>query len=491
MNSERLDRKAFKSAGPTLALRVLTQALQLVVGILMVRMLMPADYGIWGILNVFWTVCNMFIYGGFASALVQKKEVDEVDLCSVFYYNMVLSLVCVAVLWVAAPWVAGFFGQPVLKDLLRFVAWILPMMAFAITHNVLLSREMRQDVSNLCLFVGTVLGMPYSLWLAWKGYGAWAFAQPMMLSTAISSLLVMGYVRWRPKLCFSFAALGRLFKYGSNLLIAGLIDSIFGNVYNLIIGKVYPIATLGYYERGRQYAALWPQSIQWTVSSVLFAAFSKIQEDVPRLRNAVAASLKMCVFIIFFPSILLGVLAVPFVTLVLSEKWLPIVPYFQVLTISFVLFPIQYMNLQIPCARGKSGIYLGLVIADKVLLLLNVLCTVWFGVMAMVWGMVVVSSLSLFLYSRYPKWVIGYSLGNQFRDCFPYLLHSVLASAGAWGLYRLIYPWHAWLGLLVPGFVGCALYAFLNWWFQTEAFVTAWRLGQQQLQQLRKKENRN
>ena len=487
MTQERLDNKTFKSAVPSLILQVLSQGIGLLVGILLVRLLEPKDYGIWGILIVFWNVGLIFTWGGFSSAIIQKKDVDKYDLDSVFFYNMFMAGLLALILYLGAGLLADFFRQPVLKPVTRLVLWAFPISALGTIQHNLLGRKMRQDLSTLASFIGQLAAVPPALYIAWKGYGVWALAWQMVIAQSIATLTVFCFCRWLPGLNFSFKALGSLFRYGSNIMFAGLIDTIFTNVYNIVIGKAYPIDTLGYYERGRQYALLWPVSVQLTISNVLFAAFSKIQEDVSRLKNAVIESVKISVFIVIFPSLLIAALAVPFVSLILSEKWLPLVPYFQALTLSFVLFPLNYLNQQIINARGRSGVYLGLISLNKLFVVINILCTVWISVMAMCWGMVVVSLLSLYFNTRYTKRVLGYGLRMQLWDSLPYLIYSLIASGVAYGLYLLLWPVNHWLGLLAPMAAGCVVYLLLNVFCYSPAFDTAWRLAKEQYQQWRNK----
>ena len=487
MSQERLDQKTFQTAGPSLILQVFSQGIALVVGILMVRLLEPKDYGIWGILIVFWAAGLIFTWGGLGSAIIQKKDVDKYDLDSVFLYNMFIAGLLALLLYFGAGWLADFFRQPVLKPVTRLVAWGLPIAALGAVQHALLCRKMRSDLSTLASFIGQIAAVPPAIYIAWKGYGVWALAWQMVIAQGVSTLTVFCFCRWLPGLKFSFKVLGSLFQYGSNIMFANLVDNIFNNAYNIVIGKAYPIATLGYYERGRQYAALWPLSVQITISNVLFAAFAKIQEDVPRLRNAVVESVRMSVFIVIFPSLLLAALAVPFVSIILSEKWLPIVPYFQALTLSFVVFPIYHLNLQILKARGRSGVYLGLISLNKLFVVINILCTVWISVMAMVWGMVVVSLLSLYFNTRYTKRVLGYGLRMQLWDSLPYVIYSLIGSGAAYGLYLLLWPINHWLGLLAPMTAGCLVYLLLNIFCYSPAFDTAWRLAKEQFQQWRLK----
>ena len=489
MTQERLDQKTFQSAGPSLILQVLSQGIGLLVGILMVRLLDPKDYGIWGILTVFWLVGLVFTWGGFSSAIIQKKDVDRYDLDSVFYYTMFMAGLLALLLYLGAGWLADFYRQPILKSVTRLVAWGFPISALGTVQHALLVRKLRQDLSTLASFIGQVAAVSPALFIAWKGYGVWALAWQMVIAQGVATLTVFCFCHWLPGLNFSFKSLGGLFRYGSNLLFANLIDRIFTNAYNIVIGKVYPIDTLGYFERGRQYSSVWPQSVQTTIGNVLFAAFSKIQDDIPRLRNAVMESFKMSVFIVFFPSLLLAALAVPFVSVVLSEKWLPLVPYFQALTLSFVIFPLNYLNLYFLIARGRSEIFLGLISLEKLFIVINILCTVWFSVMAMVWGMVVVSLLSLYFNTRYTKRVLGYGLRMQLWDSLPYLIYSLIASGAAYGLYLLLWRVNHWLGLLAPLAAGCVVYLLLNVFCYSPAFDTAWRLAKEQFHQWRQKKS--
>ncbi len=489
MTQERLDQKTFQSAGPSLILQVLSQGIALVVGIILVRLLDPKDYGIWGILMVFWAVGLSFTSGGFGAAILQKKEIDKEDLDSVFYYNLFMACLLALVLFFSAGWLAEFFHQPVLKSVTRLVSLGFPISALGVIQHTLLGRNMKQQLSSLASFIGQIAAVPPALYIAWKGYGVWALAWQMVIVQSVATLTVFSFCRWLPGLKFSLRVLRSLFHYGSSILLADLVENIFTNVYNIVIGKVYPIATLGYFERGRQYAALWPQSVVWTISKVLFAAFSKIQEDIPRLKNAVVESLKMCVFIVVFPSLLIAALAVPFVSVILSEKWLPIVPYYQTLTLIFILYPLYYLNLQVTAARGRSEIYLGLISLNKLFVMINILCTVWISVMAMVWGMVVVSLLSLYFNTRYTKRVLGYGLRMQLWDSLPYLIYSLIASVAAYGLYLLLWPINHWLGLLAPLAAGCLVYLQLNIFCYSPAFDTAWRLAEEQLQQWRQKKD--
>lgn len=470
-DDKNLAKRSFKAAGWALIIQFATQFIQILLGICMARLLSPDDYGVLGMLAIFWAVGTVFITGGFPQALMQRKEVSDVDYSSVFYYNMAISFaVCFAML-AAAPWIADFYGQPILRQTIMVSAWTLPIAASVSIQRVILSRKLKQAFMTISSLFAVLISGAIALLLAWRGYGVWALVWQNFTYVTFSSIFVFAFVRWIPKLTFSLKALASLFQFGSKLLLAGLLDAIFVNMYNAVIGKYYKAETLGFYEQARRYSTLWPHSIQGAISSVLFPAFSKIQDDVPRLRAAFKRSLAVSVFAIIFPSYLLCVLSKPFIELVLTPKWLPCVPYWWLLTCTIVLYPIHLLNLQLLNSRGRSDIFLYLEIIKKCLAVVSVCILIFKGIIPMLLFGILSSFICAYLNSYYTSKEIGYGLGKQLRDIFPYALLAAVACFAAWGCYRVIYPWSPWCGLILPAGIGCVAYIGLNVALKTSAFV--------------------
>jgi len=469
-DDKNLAKRSFKAASWVLIFQFASQGIQLLLGICMARLLSPDDYGVLGMLAIFWAVSNVFIQGGFGQALLQRKEITETDLSSVFYYNMFLAFLCCGIMLASAPWIAEFYRQPILRQTIMVSAWALPIGALSSIQRVILGRRLQQGFITASQLAVIPISGGVALYLAWRGYGVWALVWETFVSTACGTIFVCLFVRWIPKLQFSWKALGSLFQFGSKLMIAGLLDAFFANLCNVVIGKFYQAQTLGYYEQARRYSSLWPHSIQGAIAKVLFPAFSKIQDDLPRLKGAFKRSLSASVLAIVFPAFLLCTLSRPFIELLITSKWLPCIPIWWLLTCTIVLWPIHVLNLQLLNARGRSGRFLQLEIIKKCLALVSVAVLIFFGLYPMlVWG--IFSSLtSAYLNSYYSGKEIDYGLFRQLRDVAIYAVLAALACFGAWGFYRLLYPYAPWVGFVGGACVGCVLYVALNFRFKTSAF---------------------
>ncbi|MDD3469321.1 MAG: lipopolysaccharide biosynthesis protein [Thermoguttaceae bacterium] len=496
MSNPGLAQRSVIAASWVLMIQFFQRFVGIFLGILMARILMPSDYGILGLLAVFWAVCDVFIAGGFGTALIQKKDVTRIEYNTVFYYNMLLSCICCGLMLFAAPWIASFYEQPILVPIIRVTAWTLPISSLVSIQRVMLMRKLEQRVLSLVSLISFAVSGGLGLYLAYHGFGVWTLVWQSVSSTVCNAMLVFLFVRWIPRLEFSLAALRQMFQFGSKLMFSGLLDCVFVNLYNVTIGKIYSTQALGYYERAKSYASLWPTSIQSTISSVLFPAFSQMQDDLPRLKSAFQRALVVSTSVIVFPSLLLCVLSRSFVELLITAKWLPILPFWWMLTFNFLQWPFHVLNLQLLMARGRSDRFLYLEIIKKGLTIVNILSTFRFGLFWMVLGMMVTSSISLYLNSYYTTKEIDFPLRKQLSSCISSLWYAIVSCAVAWGVNWLIYPTQAYrvistvrsgetitvfqqlhlfqsiAGLLVPVAVGCLFYAVLHWWFQTEVIRT-------------------
>ena len=469
-NDKNLAKRSFRAASWVLIFQFASQFVQILIGICMARLLMPSDYGILGLLTIFWSVSQVFINGGFGQALLQRKKVTRIDLSSVFYYNLFLGLICCFFMIIAAPWIADFYHQPILRKTIMVSAWALPIGALGSVQQVILGRELKQGYITASKLIGIIVSGVIALYLARLGYGIWALVWQAFIATACGTVFVFLFVRWIPHLEFSFKSLKSLFHFGSRLLVAGLIDAFFLNIYNVFIGKFYSARILGYYEQARRYSTLWPLSIQGAISQVLFPAFSKIQDDLERLKNAFERALNLSVFAVVFPAYLLCTLSRPFIELVLTPKWLPCIPYWWLLTCSIVLYPIHVLNLQILNARGRSDLFLKLEIVKKIFMLLSVVVLIIWGIIPMLLIRIVLSVISAYLNSHYAGKNMGYSLLRQLEVCLPYVLLSLVSCSVAYCVYKLIYTLSPWSGLVFSAIAGAICYFLLNLTFNTTAY---------------------
>lgn len=475
-DDKNLAQRSFKAASWVLVFQFATQFIQLFLGICLARLLCPEDYGILGMLAIFWTISQSFIDGGFGSALIQKKEVTEEDYCSVFYYNLLLSFLFCFAMIAAAPWLADFYHQPILRKTVIVSAWTLPIGAVVSIHHKILQRSLRQGLNSFIGLVTLPISGCVALYLAWKGYGVWALVWQPVVAAIFRSLLLMVFVRWTPKLIFSFSALKSLFGFGSKMLASGLLEGFFSNLNSLVIGKFYDARLLGFYSKAKTYANLWPCSVQGAISGVLFPAFAKMQDDQTRLKAAFRRSLRMSVFVVVFPSYLFCTLSRPFIELILNPRWLPCIPYWWMITCVVIFWPIHVLNVQLLSARGRSDLFLGLEIIKKVLALFSVSVLIFFGLMPMLSFGIFSSALCAYLNSYFTGRDLRYGLFHQLRDVSIYVILAIAACALAWGAYALIYPHSPWLGLIIPAALGCLCYGGSNLLLKTEASTDFIRL---------------
>ena len=463
-----LTQRSVKAAVWVMAFHFLRQFSGVLIGILLVRMLSPDDYGTVACLAIFMACGDAFVYGGFGLALVQKKDVKPIDYDTVFYYNIVACAVCYLTMCLAAPWIANFFHLNVLRKIIPVTALMFPIAALGANQLMILIRELKQDVSLKCSFIGFLCGGTVSLVMAYRGAGVWTLVWQPLLHIGIQNICAFLYVRWIPRLRFSFASLRELFRFGSALLLADLVTKIFDNVYNVAIGKRTTEETLGYYNRTNSFTWLWPSSLVGVVSSVFFPVFSRLQDDVPRLRDAMHRSLVMLVEITLFPIMMLCVLCHPLIELVLSPQWFPCFWFWWPLSFAAIARPIMELNLYILKSRGRSDRFFWLELAFKFMIAVNIVVFWNVGVMAMVWGAVAISWISLLMSMRVTQSEIGYSVLRQLRDGAPCVGISGVCAVATWELSAILWPAWTWWALCLPLLLGGTLYVTIHWWFQTE-----------------------
>ena len=464
-----ITKRSFKAAGWVLIVKFASQFIQVFLEICLLRLLTPYDYGIIGILTLFWSISYVFIQGGFGQALIQRKEVTEIDLCSVFYYNIFLSLVCFALLVCFAKKIALFYNEPVLEKTIYVTAWTLPISALVSVQIALLDRRLKQFFVTISTLASHLIASVIAIFIAKRGYGLWAIVWQQLIATFLSAVSVFCFSRWIPKLRFSFKALGSLFAFGSKLLLIEILNVFTTHFSNLIIGKKYPTSLLGTYTRAKKYANLWPTSVQGAVGRVLFPAYSKIQDDLPRLRSAFSRSLAVSTFAVVFLPFLICTLCRPFILLVLGEEWLGCVPYWWLVTCTVVFYPIQVLNMQLLKARGRSDLYLLLEIIKKSFYAVQVVILLLYGIVPMLICEILFSFVGVYLNSYFSGRDLQYGLLKQLGDVLPYAAITFPSCLAAWEFYSLISLHSPWTGFVAGGIAGVLVYVVLNRCFRTAA----------------------
>lgn len=414
--------------------RLGTQGMGFVVSIVLARLLQPKDFGTITLITVFIALAGVFVSGGFGSALVQKKEVNEQDYNSVFYLSLAVAVLLYGVLFVSSPWIAGFYKEPVLVGVLRLLSLTVIVGAVNSIQNVVLTREMKFELSFKVSMISTVCSGVVGVGMAYGGYGVWALVGSALTAQVASTVVLWIIVDWRPRVMFSLAAIHQMFGFSSKLLVSGLLDTLFNNLYNLIIGKLFNPVVLGFYSRGQSIPNVVMSSVQGTISGVIFPALSSCQHDKVRVKEIVRRMIKSTCFLVFPLMFGLAAVAKPLVLILLTDKWLPCVPFLQLSCISFAFWPVHVANLQAIMALGRSDIFLTLEVIKKSLVVIIIISTFKFGIMAMVIGQVIGSFFSLLINTWPNRKLLNYPFQQQAVDILPAFLLAAGMGALVWGV---------------------------------------------------------
>ena len=402
------------------------QVIQFIVSVVLARMLTPADYGLVGLITVFIAVANVFAQSGLGQALVQKKDADDIDFSTVFYYNIIFSLILYAVLFFSAPLIADFYDQPQLISVIRVLGITVVINGINGVQQAYVQKTMQFKRFFCSTIIGTVSSAAVGLIMAYKGFGVWALVGQNVSNQVLNVIILWFTIEWKPILKFSFSRMTKLFSFGWKLLCSSLIDTIYGNVYSLVIGKFYSSSDLGYYNKGKSFPLLIINNINSAINSVLFPVMSEVQDDRERLKMMTRRSITISTYIIFPAMAGLAAIAEPMIVLLLTEKWLPAVPFVQFCCFSYAFWPVHTANLQAITALGRSDIFLKLEIIKKIIGIISLIISVPFGLHIMMIVRCINTIIMSVINAAPNKKLLGYSYIEQVKDMLPAILISVL-----------------------------------------------------------------
>ena len=398
-----------------------SQGVTFIVSVVLARLLDPAVYGTIALVTVFTTLLNVFVDSGLGVALVQKKESDDLDFSTVFFFNILLSLALYGVMFLAAPLVAHFYEMPELTPIIRVLSLIVVVGGMRNVQQSYVSKHLLFRKFFYATLGGTILSAIIGIYMAYQGYGVWALVGQTLSNNFVGTLILWCVVKWRPKWMFSWGRLKSLWKYGWKLLVSALIDTLYNDLRTLIIGKKYSENDLAYYNKGKTFPALIVTNVNNSIDSVLLPAMAKEQDDKVRVRAMTRRSISTSSFIMWPMMIGLMVCAEPVVRLLLTEKWMDSVLFMRVFCFTYAFYPIHTANLNAIKAVGRSDLFLKMEIAKKVVGISAIAITMWFGVDWMAYSLIITTFISQFINSYPNKKLLGYSYGQQLKDIFPSL----------------------------------------------------------------------
>lgn len=419
--AEGLKTLTYKGVAWSTVERFSLQLVQFVISVIMARLLDPSDYGLIGMLAIFMSLSQVFIDGGFSNALIQRKECSDEDFSTVFYINLTISIIVYGLLFLFAPLIASFYEEPLLTSITRVYSLTLIIGSLSAVHNTKLLIDIDFKTQSIISLTSAIVSGVVGIYSAFKGLGVWALVIQALIGTTLGSLLRFFFVKWLPHRRFSINSFRTLFAFGSKLLVAQIISSIYDNLYNLFIGKRFPSNTLGHYTRGNQFSRLVSVNISDIFNRVSFPLFSKVQENDEKLLDIYVKYVKMSVFIIF--PLVLGLcgIAKPLVLLLLTDKWLPCVPLLQILCFAYLFNGVIKVNLNLLYVKGRSDLVLKLEIIKKTVAVLILLATIFFDIKIVCLGQVLYSLTALYLNTIYTKKILGFGFLKQMVTVIPYL----------------------------------------------------------------------
>lgn len=445
--------------------RFSTQGVSFLVQIVLARILLPSDYGLVGMLAVFIALSQSFIDSGFSTALIQKQRRDSLDESTIFYFNIAVSVVVYALLYMGAPAIARFYDQPLLCKLLRILGLSLILGSFSVVQRAILTIRIDFKTQSKASFLAAILSGAVAITAAYLGAGVWALALQLLLSAFLNSALLFLFNSWRPSAAFSWQRLRSMGNYGSKILLSGLMYTLYNQMYTVIIGKRYSLGTLGCYHRAEQFYLFPSQNLYEILKRVYFPILCKMQDEREKLLFYYKKSLQLTTFIIAPLMAVLAAVSDPLIRIVLTDKWIDTVWMLQLLCIQGIFLPVANLNQNILNVIGMADAFLRIQTARFLLALGAILFTILLFeriealIVCQIFMMIVLSALG----AAYVKKYFDYGLGQMIADLYGFILSATAAGAAAFGLTLLV-PTS--VGQLFAGAAGGAIvYLGLVWGF--------------------------
>ena len=403
------------------------QLISFCITIILARILMPAEFGLIAMLTVFIAIGNALLEGGLASSLIRSADLTQDDYSTVFYFNLIGSLLIYGLVYLLAPLVSAFYHQDVLTLVLRIYALDFILNAFFSVQNARLTKEMKFRIQMLIQIPAVLGGGLLGIFLAINGYGVWSLVWMSLFQSFLSTIMHWIYSGWTPDLTFSLACFKRHFHFGYKMTLTGLLEIVYRNIYVLIIGKYYAAVQLGYYSRAESVSQLPVTNISAVINKVTYPMFSKIAEDDEKMKWVYKKLMQQVLFWNTPVLIFLALIAEPLFHVLLGSKWLPAVPYFQILCFAGIMYPLHAYNLNILKVKGRSDLILKLESVKKGICVVGILAAIPFGIYGLLYFQLLFNFVGYYINSFYSGKMIGYSIPEQVADAAPIIGNSALA----------------------------------------------------------------
>lgn len=405
------------------------QGINVLVTLLLARFLTPGDFGLVAMLSVFFAIANALMDAGFRQALIRKKDATPVDYSTMFYTNLALGLLSYGLLFISSPSIASFYKEPRLILLTRIVGVVVLINSFQFVQIVDLTRRLDFKTQFKVTVPAGVISGIVAVVMATKGFGVWSLVAQMLISPLLITISLWTINSWRPSLAFSLTSFREMFSFGSKLFLSGVLDIVFRNVYVIVIGKLFAATVAGWYFFTTKVIEIVVGQLSGSIQKATYPALASIQDDDARLKNAYRKVIKATVYVVFPTMTFLAALAEPLFRLLLNPRWLPAVPYLQLLCVSALVYPLHVVNLNILQVKGRSDLFLYLEILKKAIIVVVILISVRFGIYGLLLGQIATSFFAYIPNSYFSARLINYPAKEQLMDVLPTLGIALLSGA--------------------------------------------------------------
>lgn len=402
------------------------KGISFLVGIFLARLLSPKEFGLIGMITVFIAVSESFINSGFSQALIRKKECTEEDYSTVFYFNLFTGIFFFGILFLCSTLISDFFNEPQLSGLIQVLSVLLVIDSLTVIQRTTLAKRIDFKLQTNISIISSLSSGVIAIYMAYNGYGVWSLVYKSISQQFIISILLWGLNKWRPKLIFSRQSFRELFTFGYKLLLSGLIDTIYRNIYYLIIGKYFSAQELGFYTRAQMFKDLPSTNLTGIMSRVTFPVLAQLQDDPPKLKSGYKRMIKVVMYVSTILMVGLAVIAEPLVITLIGEQWRPSIIYLQLLTFVGMMFPLHALNLNMLSVKGRSDLFLKLEIIKKIIAVPAIIIGVIWGIKVMILGMWITTLIGYYLNSYWSGRLINYSMREQIIDIMPGLYLSIV-----------------------------------------------------------------
>ncbi len=454
--AESLKDKTVKGLGWSALDNAARYGMQFIIGIVLARLLSPDDYGLLGLVGIVTVVCTALVNGGFTTALIRKKDATDEDYNTAFICNLSMSLLLYVVIFLCAPWIAAFFEREELTALVRASSLGLIIGALGMVQQTRLTKRIDFKTQTKITIAATALSGIIGIGMALTDFGVWALVAQQLTSQVVTTMLLYIYNRWMPQFSFSKSSFHDLFGFGWKMMLSALLDAVWKELYQAVVGKFYNPATLGQYTRARHYANLFSSNLTTVVQRVTYPVLSNIQDDKERITYVYRRIIRMSMFITATLLFALAAVSEPLIYCMIGPKWHEASTYLPLICLNSTLYPLHAINLNMLQVQGRSDLFLGLEVIKKIITLVPLFIGAFVGIMPMLMANLVIGIIAYFLNSNYSGRLLGYSSWMQLRDIAPSYALAIAIALPVWFLKFL--PLSYWIVLPMQIAVGATVF---------------------------------